>query len=433
MIGVTPKGRGYEGLPSQALEQSAETIRAYMRTPNELKYSYPDLASAVRKTFNGLYPDVHFNAKNQGAGAALAVEMAKDFRRYPAVGEGVQLIDKKTGKPYTGAGPSAEGDAVAKARQAAQRDIDAGNYDPYFDVEKRTDVDPANHPTNVNTRNDIPSRQKTIEDKLAMTTSPGAMGRLEEAYERGREFPNMARWYHMKQLEDEYVKALGPERGRQEFADKFGGSMAATTGGADPRANLLMAMYGNHLKETGKPIPKAGWEMPHPIGGQYAGSNMAQFDKMMVQRGGLIDGGNPKRHDFKYSFLGHADKPVMDKQMTGILTPGLDRPPPGQYGLWQEPVYRLADKKGVDPRDIQDVAWGGFKNIKTKGKYTGQPMISTVNESIERTARITGLSPKDVVELGIVKSQIPMFADALGPAAVAADAEIDRLIQQYGE
>jgi hypothetical protein len=51
----------------------------------------------------------------------------------------------------------------------------------------------------------------------------------------------------------------------------------------------------------------------------------------------------------------------------------------------------------------------------------GKPMIQDVNESIERTSRMTGLTPKEVVKWGIIHSRIPMYG-FMGAAGLEAAA-----------
>ena len=55
---------------------------------------------------------------------------------------------------------------------------------------------------------------------------------------------------------------------------------------------------------------------------------------------------------------------------------------------------------------FQEVVWHGGT-----GKE-GKPMIQFVNEAIERTSAITGLTPKEVVR-GMVKGTIPLFGTAV--------------------
>ncbi len=44
-------------------------------------------------------------------------------------------------------------------------------------------------------------------------------------------------------------------------------------------------------------------------------------------------------------------------------------------------------------------------------------MIQHVNEAIERTARITGVSPEEVVRKAIVRAEMPLYVSA-GPSPV---------------
>ena len=38
-------------------------------------------------------------------------------------------------------------------------------------------------------------------------------------------------------------------------------------------------------------------------------------------------------------------------------------------------------------------------------------MIEEVNQAIERTARVTGMSPEDVLKQGIMRSNIPIYSN----------------------
>ena len=55
-------------------------------------------------------------------------------------------------------------------------------------------------------------------------------------------------------------------------------------------------------------------------------------------------------------------------------------------------------------------------------KYTsGQPMISDLNESIERTHRLTGM-PRDEILRGYIRGKIPMYG-LLGGVGLGAAAQ----------
>ena len=174
-----------------------------------------------------------------------------------------------------------------------------------------------------------------------------------------------------------------------------------------------MAQYGNYLREHNLPYPTAGHEMPFPIGGRYVTGNM-EMHRKTFDAGGWPDLGekNPKRHNFAQNFMGNRDVATMDEQMTSGMTPGVNMPPPGKYGLYEGTLADTAARFGVPPANFQDVAWAGFKNMKDPRYTSGQPMISVVNEAIERTHRLTGMPKEEIVRRGLVRSEIPLYSGA---------------------
>jgi len=348
--------------------------------------------------------------------------------RYPVVAPPVEAIDPKKGTPYLEKALSPEGLAVQKARIAAQRDIDAGNYTPYFDPAQRFDVDPANYPAVAPTIEQVMKKPETRAKYEAVTMSPEAKARLDEAFQRGMQQQQGAgNWYQMGQLENEFVKEYGPDEGRRLFKERFADAMAATTGGADPTSNLMMAQYGNYLKATGQTLPAKSYDYPFPVGGRYAGTNMDQFNKMIMQGAGVTPA-NPKRYNFSANFLGNPAGATIDEQMMGLIEPGKANPPTGAYGHYEAPVAERAAAAGVDPRFYQEVAWAGAKDAKTKAGYVAQPMIGIVNQAIERTHRITGMPKDEIVRRGLVRSEIPLYGLA-GATTMGALAAQDR----YGD
>ena len=213
--------------------------------------------------------------------------------------------------------------AFAKQRLAIMRDMDQNGYTPYFDPAQRFHIDPANYPTPIDTTRDaLPKKQRTIDKYTAMMDTPEARARLQAGYDAGLATPGSVNWSAMGQLEDAFIRELGPEEGRAAFKKRFADSMAATTAGADPRSNYLMSRYGNYLDVNGLPTPPSH-QLPYPIGGRYAGSNMAMFDRTVRNPEWTgFNANNPKRHDFSYGFLGHPEKFAMDAQITGAIVPG---------------------------------------------------------------------------------------------------------------
>lgn len=344
--------------------------------------------------------------------------------RYPEVAPPVTAFDKKTGKEYLAKDLSPEALAVQKARDVIQKDIDAGSYDPFFDVRARADVDPSNYPSTGKTIDVKPVRPETQAKYRAMAFDPEGLSRLREGYTAGLEQKDVAEnWYFMKQLEDKFVEELGPEEGRKQFKERFAKPMALTTGGADPTSNLLMSYYGNFLREKGLPIPEAAYDMPFPIGGRFASSNMGMFGRNMEKE---ITPDNPKRLNFQNNFLGYKE-PTIDEQMSKGFDPKLQMPE--WYGPYEEAINMLAREYDVDPRYFQEVTWAGLKS-KGKGGYQGVPMIQHVNEAIERTSRLTGVPPEEVVRRGLVRGDMPIYgiaapAGALAVGAMGEDGEED--------
>ena len=375
---ASPVGRGAAGATSVAV-----------MSPDDAEAA--NILKAVKGSFKGLFPS------EVGA-------------RYPVIGPPELKIDPKKGKEYLSKVLSPEAELVQKARIAAQKDISSGNYSPFFPPDKRFDVDPSNYPAYSSTIDIIAKKPETVAKFEALAGSPEARERLVSAYRRGMENKELAEnWYFMGQLEKAFTDTYGPKVGREMFKERFADAMAATTGGADPTSNLMMAHYGNYLKNAGSSAMPPSYEMPFPIGGRYVTGNMDQFRKMIMGGAGITKD-NPKRYNFSNNFTGSTG-PTIDEQMSGLFRSGLGMPEAGRYGHYEEVLADLAKKEGApSPRYFQEVAWAGGKDAKTPGGFKGNPMMNIVNEAIERTRRITGKDPAEIVERGLVKSEIPLYA-----------------------
>lgn len=329
--------------------------------------------------------------------------------RYPEVVPPVPAIDPKSGREFMAKQLSPEAEALSVARKRAQKEIEGGEYSPFFDTTKRFYADPEPYALQGNTLIDaMPKRADTIAKYEGIASTPEAIGRLEDAYRSGLNHPSAADWYAMGQLERSFIDQYGPEVGRALFKERFADAMAATTGGADPTSNLLMAAYGNTVKAAGDEVPRASYDLPFPIGGRYAANNVAMFDKI-IGRGAGLTTDNPKRFNFSANFLGDTKRATIDEQMSNLFSAGMQIPPGDSYGVFERVLGDLAAKQGVDPANFQDVAWAGGKLAKTP-KFKPKPMIEIVNEAIERTARVTGQDPEDVVADAVVKAEKPLYA-----------------------
>ena len=231
---------------------------------------------------------------------------------------------------YLGKVNSKEALKIKKQLIGIQKEIDAGHYTPYFDVSKRKDVNPKNYKFDTPTvTQNVPKKPETIIKYDNMANSKEADKRIKAAFAEGKKIPDADRWYFMEQLEKEFINELGPVFGRQAFEERFAKSMAATTGGSSPKANLRMAMYGNYLRYKKIKYPEYAHEMPFPIGGRYAMGNIDMHKKLMSNP--IDSKTNPKRHNFRSNFLGDKSSATIDEQMMNLFDPALNAPPAGAY------------------------------------------------------------------------------------------------------
>lgn len=342
--------------------------------------------------------------------AALTYSPEALATRYPETVTPSWAFDKKKDKFYLAKRLGPEALALSRARDEANAKIAAGEYAPMFPLSERYYADPTQYPITGNTLADaMPKTQKTIDKYEKQYNTPEARQRLLTAFDAGSQHPMAKDWYATGQLEDAYRKELGDEAGRAAYRNDFAGGMAATTGGADPTSNLLMAHYGNFLRQKGEAIPSESAWYPFPIGGRYAAKNMDKYEKVLNEGRGLAASNDPKRFNFSANFMGHRDRATIDEQMMTGIDPRLQAPEGDSYGLAEGLVQQLAKERGVPAANFQDVAWAGLKGS------TGMPMMQHVNEMIARTAMVTGKSPEEVLR-GFIRKTMPMYS--IAPAAV---------------
>lgn len=339
-----------------------------------------------------------------------------DWRTQPAI----------KGQEFYSKNPSPQELDLMKKIAAAQKAINAGNYTPYFDVSKRFRVDPSNYPaTGTTVAVTQPKTAASIAKYGSIPQDQAKRQALIDAYNAGKDDPLAWGWYHMGQLENEFIKEYGPEEGRKQFKARFADAMAATTAGADPTGNLRMAGYGNYQHAGGQTaggLPSH--QFPSPVGGRYgASAALDMFDKIRAE-GGVMDlRGNPKRHNFSRNFLGDYDPVTLDEQMSKILGHSSNEFGDPAYGPNELLVQQVAAELGIDPADLQGVAWVGAKKLKDKSYKRGKPMIEIVNEAIERTSQVTGLPPEEVMR-GMVRGEIPIYSSGMPlPSMVAPEPE----------
>jgi hypothetical protein len=357
-------------------------------------------------------------AKGKAVGDALKKLKFDKFKMsevYPDVIPPVMATDAKTGKQFLQKQLSPEAIDVQKARKLAQKEIDLGRYEPFFDIEKRFYADPSRYQLAGTTLTDIvPKKADTIAKYEQLANQPESLLRLRGAFDVAKDRPLAKDWYAMGQLENEFIRELGPIEGPKQFRARFADAMAATTGGADPNSNLMMAAFTNYQKGLGKEIPTTAADLPFPIGGRFVSGNMEQAKKL--QDLGLIPVTNPKRHNFSANFLGYRDRSTLDEQMSQLWDPKMMAPPPNAYGIYEQALAKEARRAGVEPANFQDIAWAGAKD------YPGKPMIREINEMLARTNMITG-EPQEEILKGYIRANKPMYGIAGAGAGVSLDEE----------
>jgi hypothetical protein len=361
-----------------------------------------------------------------GLAAPVAKKLTDAFKyadEYPPLNAPKKMIDKKTGREYLAKDVPAETKKFMAERLKHRRDIEAGNYDPFFDPAERYDAVGTYEQRPLTIEFAKPKKAETVEKWRAKIKTPEAKERLKEAYLAGVESGGHANWYQMGQLENEFIKEFGEEVGPQMFRERFSDAMAATTGGADPTGNLITAAYGNFMRQKGRPMSTLSRETPSPVGGRFLPGNLDMYNKAINEGEGLA--GRPKRSNFSSNFEGNRDVSTIDEHMTQLISPGKNAPEGDSYFAYEELIKEVSEELGVSPRELQEVAWGGRKGM-LKGGYEGKAMIEIVNEAIERTSRLTGVPPEEVVRRGLVRAEMPIYG--LGAGTVGTAAIMDAMI-----
>jgi hypothetical protein len=323
-------------------------------------------------------------------------------------------------KRYLGRGENQETRAFNKALLETDKRMAQEGYTPMFDPAKRYNVDPAEAHYSKPPDYRRPAKPETAAKWRQLVQTPEAQQRLQAAFDHGLKTGGHEGWYKVGQLYNSFIQELGPEQGRAAFKE-WAEAMGATTAGATPTENLRRAQFARFMKQRGAKIPEASAQLPVPLRGLELGGEMRMFNRAVGAGEGLT-ADQPKRMSFLADFLGFTDLPTIDKQMTQIITPGKAAPEGDSYFAYAELVRDMAAKNNMPVDEFQAIVWGGAKAMK--GPYAGKSMMEIVNEAIERTSRMTGLNPQDVLRRGIIRAQIPVYGliGAVGAGAAAGAA-----------
>jgi hypothetical protein len=330
---------------------------------------------------------------------------------YPTPAEPELRFDNpKKPEGYLARGTNPENEAFWNARTAAQADIDQGNYTPFFDEAERYYAQGNPDLTQI----PEPVREATRQKYVDMYNTPEVKERLRSAFGEAVDKPAAQDWYAMGQLEDQAIAELGVDEGTQWFRQKFADAMAATTAGSDPTTNLVRAAYSNYRLARGMPLPPTHM-IPKPLTGRYIRGPLQTAEKARLA-GGLNPKTQPKGYSFSGNFQGELDLATIDEQMMKAIDPGGPAAPPNTgYRAAADAVREVSETVGRQAAPGQGVMWAGIKGSE------GMPMIRHVNEAIERTARLTGQTPDEVVRRWI-REDAPLF----GVGGLLAGSQLQR-------
>jgi hypothetical protein len=336
--------------------------------------------------------------------AAFDGPMTQLRERYALTSPPVCKFDKETGEWYLAKDPSQEELQLEALLDTFQRDIDAGKITPHFDPAKRRYADGTYYPRTMDTGDIKAVRASTQQKHEDIAHSTEATQRLDDTFERGEQQKENARDFSaVGELEDKFIQELGPDKGREEFR-KWAETVATTSPGADPRANLRGAQFARYMRTKGLPLPIRGADIPYPAGSRFGAPNLKQFQKILMEGSGITSA-NPKLYDYASELLGHTDRgPPIDEQRFRLMDPERSAPPPGSYGHYKGAVVDRAAAHGVSPTHFGDMLYAGARE-----NHWTKPLITYINEMIERTHRVTGMARDEIVRRGLVRGEIPLF------------------------
>ena len=226
------------------------------------------LTQALDDTLGGTPPPMGHNAP------PAEYKFPQYAEQYPLTGPPTTKINEK-GLPYLSKVNTPEANAFSKERLRIQKDMDANGFTPYFDPAQRYHVDPANYPPNVDTQAIVPEQQS--HDRPAY----GECRKRRGAGEIAGGLP--AR--HRNAQHDRPV-CDGPARegvyrraGASSGPQGVSGPLRDQHGGDNRRRRSDIELPDVRLRQLSARqrftlAPRALYEMPYPIGGQFAMGNM---------------------------------------------------------------------------------------------------------------------------------------------------------------
>jgi hypothetical protein len=360
---------------------------------------------------------------DEGVQRALSAAMA-------AQTGGLGGVSARAGETVLGAGP---------VRKAAQDEV-SGLFDysrlhevpkvPQFDLPRN--IPPRGVPERVN---DLFTNQ-AVKDKMADVISEGQrMGG--------------ANWYNTDPLLEKFVQQLGPDAGQKAYR-KYMDFVAATSPRSDVGTNIRNASYYYGRDMRGEGMPAVGDRNPQPYG--HMAQRLHQMNAERVAGPGWDPLNNPKPASFVENLAGNQEPVTVDThafRLPAILAqdprfletayqaskdaPKLNiqklvqsgdmsiedalkmpaywqaQPKANEYGAMERYYKPIGRELGMTPAQTQASAWVGGGKLTGLASDESKPFMRFFDDRVMKTARETGMDPKDVLR-NFISGKAPLYA-----------------------
>jgi hypothetical protein len=343
---------------------------------------------------------------------------------------GLGGVSARAGETVLGAGP---------IRKAAQDEVSGlFDYSRLHEVPKVTQFDLPRvvPPRGVPERVTDLAANKDVRDKMA------------EVIQQGQKMGG-ANWYNADPLLEKFVQQLGPEAGQKAYR-KYMDFVAATSPRSDVGTNIRNASYYYGRDMRGEGMPAVGDRNPQPYG--HMAQRLHQMNAERVAGPGWDPLNNPKPASFVENLAGnqepvtvdtHAfrlpailaqdprfletayqaskDAPKLNIQklvMSGdmsmedaLKTPAYwqAQPKSNEYGAMERYYKPIGRELGMTPAQTQASAWVGGGKLTGLASDESKPFLRFFDDRIMKTARETGMDPKDVLR-DFISGKAPLYA-----------------------
>lgn len=299
----------------------------------------------------------------------------------------------------------------------------------------------------------VPARVNELSENKAV------MDKMMEIVGTGRQM-GADKWYNTEPLREKFIEQLGESAGPEAYR-KYMDIVAATSPRSDVGTNIRNASYYYGKLMRGEPLPAIGEKNPQPYG--HMAQKLHQGNVLNIAGAGWDAFKNPKPASFVEGLVGNWEPVAVDThafRLPAILSEDprfLARsykpekgatpinfqkmlesgeksmqelvatpvaweavPKDTEYGAMEQLYKKIARESGVTPAQAQAAAWIGGGKVTGLKSAESEPFLGFFQDRIYRTARETGMDPKDVMNK-FIKGEIPLYADGGSVTDAALD------------